>query len=218
MPTTRSTVGSRSAFHGDSKCLKPSLRWLKSPTFRSTAFGCCSTRKNCWFPSSFSRGSRRQPSNRFRVFSGQRHFICIGPHSTPIFRSGPFAILRPFRSFQEQPSNPSIESNVRPHEHSNSSFSLGPHRVCALEHWLGRCSLVRIGSGWLSSHPEILDRNHLRRRRWRRLHGLRIPVLGYHLGLGCSSKSECSAFRLLHTGINLSPASGSSSWNLRCFL
>ena len=110
-------------------------------------------------------------------------------------------------------------SNVRPHEHSNNSFSMGSHRFCAFEHRLGRCSLVRIASGWISSYPEILDRNHFRWRRWRRLRGLRIPALGYRRGLRCSSESECSALRLLHTGINLSPPSGSSSdQNLRWFL
>ena len=109
-----------------------------------------------------------------------------------------------------------VNSNVRPHEHSDNSFSLGSHRVFAFEHRLGRCSLVRIAPGWLSSHPEILDGNNLRRRRWRRLHSLRIPALGYRRGLGGSSESECSAFRLLHSSINLSSASGFHSHTLSC--
>ena len=116
---------------------------------------------------------------------------------------------------RRMPSAP-LGSNVKPHEHSHNSFSLGSHRVFAFEHRLGRCSLVRIASGWLPSHPEILDGNNLRRRCWRRLHSLRVPVLGYRRGLGSSSESECSAVRLLHSSINLSSASGFSSHTLSC--
>ena len=43
------------------------------------------------------------------MFSGQRQIICTGPNSMQIFPSSPFVILPHFLSFQEQPSNPSIE-------------------------------------------------------------------------------------------------------------
>ena len=74
--------------------------------YRSMVSGCCSTPRNCWFPSNGSRGSERQRSSNCPTCGGQPRITCTGRNAMPICRSSRSATRRPFRSSRSSRSEP----------------------------------------------------------------------------------------------------------------